>query len=108
MRRCAVGGAMRNGRTRHCSVNTARKRPDIMEAVKAGYHDVLAGLGYRAEYDAMPQHNQRNYEVGRFMGAEVMARAGKPPAWPANVRMPRVLEPVSQVVFRSFVRQPDA
>ncbi len=99
---------MKNGRTRPCNVNAARKRPDIMAAVKAGYHDALAGLGYRAEYDAMPQHNQRNYEVGRFMAAEVLARVGKPPAWPASVRMPRVLEPVSEVVFRSFVRQPPA
>jgi len=99
---------MRNGQSRTIGTAAARKRPDIMTAVKAGYHDALAGRGYRPEYERMERHLQRNYDTGRLMGAEVLARAGKPPAWPANVKLPRALEPVSKVVFRSFVRQPPA
>lgn len=102
------GGAMSNSRGRTIGTAAARKQSDIMMAVKAGYHDALAGKGFRPEYERMERYLQRNYDTGRLMGAVVLARAGKPPAWPANVRLPRALEPVSQVVFQSLARQPPA
>jgi hypothetical protein len=77
--------------------------PQVLEAAQAGYHDALAGLGYRAEYDAYPEWQQRNYESGRLMAMETL---GKPPAWSASSSLPSALLPVIEVIKRSFVRQP--
>jgi len=79
--------------------------PQVLEAARAGYHDALAGLGYRREYDAYPEWQQQNYESGRLMAMETR---GKAPAWPATGSLPSALLPVADTVKRSFVRQPDA
>jgi hypothetical protein len=99
---------MKNEKAHKVLHTKARHRPDIMEVVRAGYQDALAGLGYRAAYDDLPSWQQRNYESGRLMATEFLATASKPAAWPASVRLPRRLEPVIQTVAQSFVRQPPA
>jgi hypothetical protein len=99
---------MRNAKQHKVLHSAARHRADIMEVVRAGYQDAVAGLGYRAAYDALPSWQQRNYESGRLMATEFLATASKPAAWPASVRLPRRLEPIIQTVARSFVRQPTA
>jgi hypothetical protein len=86
----------------------ARSRPDIMDVVRAGYHDALAGLGFRAAYDAYPEWQQRNYESGRLLALEFLGRAIKPAPWPATISLPSALLPVIDTVKRSFVRQPPA
>ena len=75
-----------------------------MAAVRAGYQDALAGLGYRPEYEAMKAYQQRNYTSGRLMAAEFIAKASKPPAWPDSVKLPRRIEAIAQDVAQSFVR----
>jgi len=99
---------MRNARGAGIRAKDARKRADIMAAVKAGYHDALAGLGYRAEYETMPAFQQRNYTSGRLMALEFLARHAKPPAWPDSVKLPRRIEAIAQDVAQSFVKQPPA
>jgi hypothetical protein len=77
--------------------------PQVLETARAGYYDALAGLGYRLEYDAYPEWQQRNYESGRLMAMETR---GTPAAWPATGSLPSALLPVIETVKRSFVRQP--
>jgi hypothetical protein len=79
-----------------------------MAAVRAGYHDALAGLGYRAEYETMKAFQQRNYTSGRLMAIELLTKRTKPPAWPDSVKLPRRIEAIAQDVAQSFVRQPPA
>ena len=86
----------------------ARNRPEIMAAVRAGYHDALAGLGYRPEYETMKAYQQRNYTSGRLMALELLTKSTKPPAWPDSVKLPRRIEAIAQDVAQSFVRQPPA
>jgi len=102
------GGAMNNASRAGLHAKDARNRPDIMAAVRAGYHDALAGLGYRAEYETMKAYQQRNYTSGRLMALEFLAKAAKPPAWPDSVKLPRRIEAIAQDVAQSFVRQPPA
>jgi len=99
---------MRNSGRGRIHAKDARNRADIMAAVKAGYHDALAGLGYRAEYETMPAFQQRNYSSGRLMALELLAKHTKPPAWPDSVKLPRRIEAIAQDVAQSFVRQPPA
>jgi hypothetical protein len=99
---------MRNSGRGTLHAKDARHRADIMAAVKAGYHDALAGLGYRAEYETMKAFQQRNYTSGRLMALELLARHAKAPAWPDSVKLPRRIEAIAQDVAQSFVRQPPA
>jgi hypothetical protein len=99
---------MSNASRARLHAKDARNRPDIMAAVRAGYHDALAGLGYRAEYETMKAYQQRNYTSGRLMALEFLAKAAKPPAWPDSVKLPRRIEAIAQDVAQSFVRQPPA
>jgi hypothetical protein len=102
------GGAMSNASRARLHARDARNKPEIMAAVRAGYHDALAGLGYRAEYETMKAYQQRNYTSGRLMAMEFLAKAAKPPAWPDSVKLPRCLEAIAQDVAQSFVQQPPA
>ena len=52
--------------------------------VHAGYTDFAAGLGYRAQYDAWPRHDQIRYELGRHYAAVAKAALGEVPPWPRN------------------------
>jgi hypothetical protein len=99
---------MRNASRARLHAKDARNKPEIMAAVKAGYQDALAGLGYRPEYDTMKAFQQRNYSSGRLMAMEFLAKAAKPPAWPDSVILPRRIEAIAQDVAQSFVRQPPA
>ena len=99
---------MRNSSRATIHAKDARNRPEILAAVRAGYHDALAGLGYRAEYETWKAYQQRNYTSGRLMALEFMAKASKPPAWPDSVKLPRRIEAIAQDVTQSFVRQPPA
>jgi hypothetical protein len=99
---------MNNASKARLHAKDARNRPDIMAAVRAGYHDALAGLGYRAEYETMPAFQQRNYTSGRLMALELLARHAKAPAWPDSVKLPRRIEAIAQDVAQSFVKQPPA
>jgi hypothetical protein len=80
--------------------------PQVLETARAGYHDALAGLGYRREYDVYSEWQQRNYESGRLVALELMSRSSKPAAWPSTGSLPNALLPVIETVKRSFVRQP--
>jgi len=99
---------MSNASRARLPAKQARNRADIMAAVKAGYQDALAGLGYRAEYETMKAYQQRNYTSGRLMALELLAKHAKPPAWPDSVKLPRHIEAIALVVAQSFVRQPPA
>lgn len=50
-----------------------------------GWRDARDGLPFCAEYDALPEHQQRNYEMGRC-AAVVCAgfTGGRAPTWPRN------------------------
>jgi hypothetical protein len=99
---------MRNASKPQLHAKDARNKPEIMAAVRAGYQDALAGLGYRAEYETMKAYQQRNYTSGRLMALELLARHAKAPAWPDSVKLPRRIEAIAQDVAQSFVRQPPA
>jgi len=52
--------------------------------IHRGYTDAAAGAGYPSDYDAMPNQDQRNYELGRYYSALSRAANGRPAPWPRN------------------------
>lgn len=48
-----------------------------------GWEDKRQGRGFPTDYDAWPEHLQRNYELGRCRAS---AAGANPPRWPRNMR----------------------
>lgn len=76
----------RNDVTTHAMAKKNReglaKRPDYRAALRAGYHDALAGLSWHVKWTLGDDMIQDAYARGRHMGA--LARA-KPIPWPERV-----------------------
>ena len=66
-------------------------RCKIAALVHRGYHDVLQGRGFPAEYDAWQAHEQRNYERGRQLVAALRGENLIVPKWARSARLHTIL-----------------
>ena len=99
---------MSNARGRKIGWEKARHRPDVMETMRAGYQDRLNGLPYRPEYFSFKPGQQRNYESGRLIASEFLARASRPPAWPPTTKLPRMVQEMGKTVAMGLARMVEA
>lgn len=75
---------MRNARSGHNVVRTG-DTDLVTNLIRAGWNDMMAQRPRPKSYETAPELAQRNYEIGRSLGAVALSTERRPVVWPVQM-----------------------